>query len=218
MSEITIAKMHADLESLRIAELYSSHPLLVNMPIPHFRLPNVDIDVPVLVKEMDEQDADKNVRGSPSMKEMNDRLDVILDRLAEKEGIDIKTDLRKKIRKAMDLRLEQLKLPNEVSINTNQIANELADSATQILTGVGGPLKEADRRRLRRNLKDFSKQEFSKLFKPAPRLKVLVTSAELRASGASDFITRIHLKINEEGIEWKTVESEDATTDKLVPE
>ncbi len=35
LSEITLARMHADLESIRIAELYAAHPLLRTFPFQH---------------------------------------------------------------------------------------------------------------------------------------------------------------------------------------
>jgi len=78
MSEVTIARVHADVESIRIAELYASHPLLVNLPVPHFRLPNIEIDVPVVVKTMEEEQPGQPARGAPSLKEMRNKFSDVL--------------------------------------------------------------------------------------------------------------------------------------------
>ncbi len=50
LSELSIARMQADLETVRLAELYAMHPLLRTMPVPHMRLPDVDLEIPVLIK------------------------------------------------------------------------------------------------------------------------------------------------------------------------
>src|SRR3989442_8134315 len=63
LSEITTARVQADLESVRIADLYASHPLLRHMAVPRFRLPNVTIDAPVVITRMEEAPAGQPVRG-----------------------------------------------------------------------------------------------------------------------------------------------------------
>src|SRR5438132_458461 len=53
LAEITSARLQADLEAARIAQLYASHPLLQHMPVPRFRLPSVSLDLPVAVEKID---------------------------------------------------------------------------------------------------------------------------------------------------------------------
>ena len=47
ISEITRARLHADLEALRVADYYAKEPLLRHFPVPRFRLPSVKLEVPV---------------------------------------------------------------------------------------------------------------------------------------------------------------------------
>ncbi len=54
--------------------------------------------------------------------------------------------------------------------------------------------------------------------KPPPRLKVLVTTKELREIGRTDALPTIHLSISEESVEWVTIEKDDMSIEKLVPE
>src|SRR3954464_7628945 len=63
LSEITTARVQADLESVRIADLYASHTLFKHMAVPRFRLPNVTIDAPVVITRMEEAPAGQPVRG-----------------------------------------------------------------------------------------------------------------------------------------------------------
>lgn len=49
LSSVAKARMQADLETLRIAEQYHSHPLLKHFPVPRVRLPKVELSIPVIM-------------------------------------------------------------------------------------------------------------------------------------------------------------------------
>ena len=65
---------------------------------------------------------------------------------------------------------------------------------------------------------DAVRKEFIPLRQPPPRLAVKVTSAELANTGNENNIARIKLKINEQGVEWNSVEIDGQDVDKLLPE
>ena len=67
LSEITMARVQADLEAVRVAELYAGHPLLKTLPVPHFRLPTLTLDVPVAVKSIDEVQPGASPRGGVAL-------------------------------------------------------------------------------------------------------------------------------------------------------
>src|SRR5437868_1648504 len=89
LSEITIARMHADLESVRVAELYASHPLLRNMPVPHFRLPDVDLDIPVVVSKVEEAREGESSRGGSSVVDMRKAFDQVLKIRLASSGVEL---------------------------------------------------------------------------------------------------------------------------------
>lgn len=218
LSEITIARMHADLEAVRVAELYAGHPLLRHMPVPHFRLPNVEVDIPVVIKQMEEQRADQLPRGAPTLARMRKAFDVVLIKRLSEERIRLKPDHKKKLKLVLDKKEASLTQPTEISVDVNRVADELASAAARKLTESGGPVDPARRSKLEEKLKEMARVEFLKLRKPPTRLQVLVTSAEIREAGPSEVITRLHLKITEEGFEWTTVESDGQKQDRLVME
>ena len=68
LSEVTKARVQADMETLRIAELYASDPLLKNFPVPRMRLPNLELNVPVIISETpDDDDKSTSVIDSKSI-------------------------------------------------------------------------------------------------------------------------------------------------------
>ena len=218
LSEITIARMHADLEAVRVAELYAGHPLLRNMPVPHFRLPNVEVDVPVVVKQMEEQPAGELPRGTPTLADMRKAFDEVLTKRLSEERVRLRPQHKKELESALDEKMVSLTQPIEIAIDVNRVADELASAVSGTLTGFGGPVDPSRRQELEEKLKEAARVEFLKLRKPPPRLQVLVTTAEIREAGPSEVITRLHLKITEEAFEWTTIESDGQKQDRLVIE
>jgi hypothetical protein len=221
LSEITIARMQADLEAVRVAELYASHPLLRNMPVPHFRLPEVDLDVPVVVKQVEEPRAGESPRGGVSIAEIRKAFEQVLTRQLEKDGIELTPVNARKVKAAIDARVAVLSQPTEIAVDVNRIADDFSSTFTQTIGDLGpkGQVIESARiPKLEAELKAAARLESLKLRKPPPRLNVLVTTKEIREAGPSEAMTRIRLKISEQAFEWTTIESESGSQDRLVPE
>jgi len=70
LGEVTIARMQADLETMRVAELYASHPLLKHMPVPHFRAPQIDMDIPVVIHGVENSLPEHSSRGGTVSSEL----------------------------------------------------------------------------------------------------------------------------------------------------
>ncbi len=221
LSEITIARMQADLEAVRVAELYASHPLLQNMPVPHFRLPDVEADVPVVIKQLEEPQVGETPRGVPTLQKMRKSFDTSLKKRLIGEGIRLTPEHEKELKAALDEKMVALTQPIEVSIDTDRIANELSNTALRTLTDSSRPRRPIDpelQPKLEEKLKEELRVEFLKLRKPPTRLQVLTTTAEIREAGPSEVITRFHLKISEEAFEWTTIESEGQKKNRLIME
>jgi hypothetical protein len=217
LAEITIARMQADIESVRVAELYSNHPLLRNMPIPHFRLPAVELDIPVAIKKIEEQ-TDQTPRGAPTVEETRKAFDKILTKTLTEEGIKLKPEENKKLKSALDTTMKRLIQPPEIAVDTNRIADKLASTTSTILTASGGPVDPKIQEELETKLKELTRVEFFKLRKPLTRLQVNVNTSEIREAGPTEIITKIHLKLTEEAFEWTTIQSDGKKQDRLIIE
>ena len=221
MSEITIARMHADLESLRIAELYANHELLRNMPVPRFRLPDVSLDVPVVINEMDDTTPGKPTRGGVDFETIRKSFDKSLALVIKNKRIRLKPEQRKNLNQVIDKAIESIEQPLEVDVDTNRIADLLSRVATKSLTEILAPRDKAGTKRI----KDFSKElkagvriALIKTRTPPPRLSVLVTTSEIREAGPDEVITHLRLKISEESMEWTTIDTDGEMKERLIPE
>ena len=221
MSEMTIARMHADLEAVRVAELYASHPLLRFMPVPHFRLPEMDIDVPVAIKQIEEPRADESPRGGVAIAKLRRTFNQLLAKQFTKQGLDLSPEDREKLTAALDEKISGLSQPTETAVDVHRIADELTNAAVSTLTEVQSLREPTEKKRietLETELRNAVKLEFLKLRQPPPRLNVLATTQEIREAGPSEIVTRIKLKLTEQAVEWTSVESEGQKLDRLVPE
>jgi len=221
MSEITMARVQADLEAVRVAELYASHPLLRHMPVPHFRLPDVDLEIPVAIKQMEEQQPEEPVRGGPSSAALRTTLDKVVQEQMDKRGIRLTAAQKTKLASALDQKMVAVAQPAEVAVGVTPIADSLAQSVPAILNEIKGPPAPTDASAmadLGAELKTSLRTEFLKLRKPPPRLLATVTTAEIREAGPSESIVRLRLKITEQAFEWTMIESEGRSEDRLIPE
>lgn len=221
LSEITVARMKADLETVRVAELYASHPLLKHMPVPHFRMPDVNMDVPIVIKQMEEAEEGESPHGTPPLPELRKAFDKVLTRELGRENIRVKAEHKVKIKSALDEKTEDLKQPGETAVDVHYAADEMTDMAIKKLSelkyseGTDGAERLG---KLEDSLKKAARMEFIKLKKPPKRLQALVTTSEIREAGPGENITRLRLKISEEAVEWTTIESEGLKKNRLVPE
>lgn len=221
MSEITIARMHADLESLRIAELYANHELLRNMAVPRFRLPDVDLNVPVVINAMDDLTPGNPYRGGVDFDKIRKNFDASLSLAIKKNRIKLKPEQKKKLKQTISSVIDNIERPEEVDVDTNRIADKLSSTVTRRITEILAPDNKAGKEQIKRFSKELKAMVRIALIKtrtPPPRLSVLVTTQEIREAGPSDIITHLNLKISEESMEWTTVESAEGTEERLVPE
>jgi hypothetical protein len=215
VSEISMARMHADLETVRLAELYATHPLLRTMSVPRMRLPEVQLEIPVLIKASEEPRAGESARGGVPLADIRRQFDKVVAVHLSRADIALSAAEQEKLRATLDERLALHAVPIETAVDVYRVADDLTSTALRTLEGLNtksitspfaGELKEAVR------------TEFLKLRTPPPRLTVLVTSAEIREAGTTENLTRLHLKVSEEGVEWTTIEAEGVRLDRLIPE
>ncbi len=221
LSEITMARMQADLETVRLAEIYASHPLLRALPVPHVRLPDVDLDMPVIVRESEPPRPGESPRGGIPFPRLPSQFMEVLTAQITRRGLDLPAAESAALAAALEARLDAHAQPSEAAVDVNRIADDFVEVTAKILGEkrlegpLGGALTNAS---LVNELKEAARLAFVKLRSAPPRLTVAVTTSEIREAGPSEILTRLRLKISEQGLEWTSIESEGGRRDRLVPE
>ena len=218
MAEITIARMQADLEALRVADLYASHPLLRTLPVPRFRLRDADIEIPVVVDKVEEADVEQSPRGGVNKEELNKSFVKALSAQLWNHRIRADKKLLSKLRYAVKQCIESLEYPTEISVDASRFANELTSTVTTVLLK---NKKDLDRQKLQDfndDLRDNARLEILKLRTLPPRLHVLVTTREIKEAGPTELLGRLVLKIHEENLEWALLDRDGESFERLIPE
>jgi hypothetical protein len=223
LSEITIARLQADLEAIRVAELYSSHPLLRHFPIPHFRLPTVTIEVPVVIKGVAGTGTARKGRDQgPSIANLRKTFEQVLATRLSQAEITLTRAGSRYLRTRLDDILARFATPIPgMPMPLLQVADELAAAArTAFAEGelTRSAVKPETLDTLADDLKQATRPAFLNLMPVLPRLQVAATTQEVRDAGPANTIGKILLSVSEEGVQWTSVETSGESKDRLVPE
>ncbi|MBX9609476.1 MAG: hypothetical protein K2Y51_24925 [Gammaproteobacteria bacterium] len=248
MAEFTLARVRADLEAVRLVELYGAEGLLQGAPVPRFRLPDITVDMPVLMAELrgadnissfarPNADVIRNaVVESASATDLHldtawegeivRRIDAHLaDSWRAREPIDRALLLTKNAMHAAEALLHQRE--REIGVrrfDASTAAREIPSADPRgAADGDGGPEGTASTpARTRAFLRTLALRLNAKVIGASgqgPRLMVAASTGELREVGDASLITRIRMSFNEDGFEVVKVERGDGGSDlRLTPE
>jgi hypothetical protein len=212
--EIAKARVQADLESARIAELYASHPLLEHMPVPRFRLPKVGLDVPLAFDRFDAVPGPPPV--PPDRGLIRQNIGVIIDEELKLRELQLSTAARRRLDNVLNELIENIPPAGvsgfeAINLSGNALSAVLESlKTTKDAPALDPPLDTALRRRF--------DAEFLKLQLPSPPVPVVVATAQLREIGPPQTLTRVQLTISEEGVEWAQTNPSDPASRTLLPE
>jgi hypothetical protein len=211
VTAVTRARRLADEETAAVAEHYRSTPLLAGMSVPRVRLPEVTIDVPVIVDTFE-----PSVAGEPaSVAAVNNAARDGLKQALEERQVPMPTGLLSTFRD--DFAARAKKLPTGSERRT-----AYGDLADQVLTEVveGQPLRRdpATLRLARRRMREAIEATTAATPAKPANLKVSVLTADIMEV-PPESVTRVQIRLREEGVEWTTIEREDGSSvHRLVPE
>jgi hypothetical protein len=234
LSEVTLARVHADLEAVRVAELYTD-PMLKGTPIPRFRLPELNINIPVVINEISYS---KNppleaVHQGPSKSEIA----ASIKKASVESELDILPQQEKElVDKILAVVTKEWKTPLEIISAIEKVRN-LDRISKQILTGIKEEKAKKAVDEAKDEVVDISREraakisKFGKIFQRdlqarvvgslgnSNRIEVLASTSDIHKIGKGPIITNINVKIREDGLESVDIENNDGSIEtRLVPE
>ncbi len=221
LSELTNARVQADQETLRMAELYAGDQLMKNMPIPRFRMPNVTIKVPVAVKEI-ESAAEGGVSRDQALDSIRESADKLIEAQSKSSGIRFLSSEQKLLKQSLDQSILTFKAGEKAPLRITPVIDEMVSKVVDALRKSpqkGGTLKATSLEKFANDLKSSMQREFTRFLVAPPRLNVLATTAELREAGPVEILAQLEFTISEEGVEWSSIQQEgEASKQLLIPE
>jgi hypothetical protein len=222
LSELTIARVRADIESVRVAELYSTSPILRNFAVPRVRFQDIEITAPVIIEKVVESNR-ITLKITDVKKEVYQSILFNFEKY-EITSDDIISTIKNKIEEKSQTIEDYLNQPptsDTFMIDTKFIADEYTNSIKELLKKLKDSqplLQKIDITKLIKDLRTDLRLKLFRIRPPPSRLQVLVQSSQIKEMGLESTNT-MKFKINEDAMEWTEFE---ATTgeikDQLVPE
>jgi hypothetical protein len=216
LADAAQARVRADLEAIRIAQAYSGHELLKHLPVPRFRLPDITVDVPLLVSSVEGIGGESGGRlyDQPSATEIT---------RAVREGLNAsavrlpRTEVTKISRAAADKAAELFAAGPQVLLNQLKVSSELAGIVVRSVKAVLGADLPDDRLQVLETATRTSLTALltSKLLR-SPYLEVIVTASEIKSHGDNESVVHVRLTISEDS--YEVVQRDDGSGYYLTPE
>lgn len=221
LEEVTRARVRADLEAVRVAEIYRSHPLLRNFPIPRVRLPQVEMDVPVLVSEAPEDEHEGPNGGKIDCESLGkSTVELLTSELRERGLKPTARDLDAMTRKLVKT-ARHLEDTTEHAMLVDKMASEFCREIPTLVRKIRlaeQKLSDKDMKAILEKVGASVKQTLTE-HPPAPlRVRISPLTHQLKEVGDPARLARIKLSLVEEGVEWVRLEEEGEERELLVPE
>lgn len=244
MAEFTLARVRADLEAVKLVELYRSEGLLAGAPVPRFRLPDITVDLPVLVSELEDSETSGGFK-RPSV----DAIRSAIREAAATTNYPLDTAWESEILKQVDAHFQEAWTDKEpvdrallIARNGVRVAESVVDKrrienlrATRSEASRAVPAEPARPAAVAQPsaepMRDPTAEAFVRAFAlrmntkaigasgEGPRLMMAAKTSEVREVGDSGLVTRISMTFKEDGFEVASIERADGTTDlRLTPE
>jgi hypothetical protein len=202
LSDAAQARVRADMEALKIAEAYSAHELLKHLPVPRFRLPDITVDIPVLVSAVEGAPASSTDR--PFDEPSRDDLTKIAIGGLSDSGIQLSAALEKRATSAVALYAKRIfESGPQYLLSPARVSGELAAT---LVKEVRAGLKEKDPAFDKLGALEVATRESFKALLlarmvKAPSLQVSVAAGDIKAHADNESVMRVRLTITEDAYE-----------------
>lgn len=223
LSEISKARVQADLEALRIAELYARDPLLKNFPIPRVRLPKIEIEAPVVVTNAQEDGSVDSADDITDVKKLVSLSETVINKALKAKSITLTKDETTTLNKRLNLNLSKIRPASEDKISVDSVIRTVTDEAIINLRKINTLTTKLDVEQFKEFSTEISngiKEEISNFRKPLDinRIKISPLTTSLKEVGNNQAITTLKMSIVEDGVEWVKLSDDDTEDNRLVPE
>lgn len=241
LSEMTRARAQADVETLKLAELYATNKTLRNFAVPRVRLQNVEITTPVVIDKQDESALEaynkpvkisevravvdnaiatnlerNNIRLSPAetsavKKSIDERSGVVARRFAPVSAQPVTARGPQPTTEETISLADTKNIADEYSVQVNLHLKRLKDTQPAY--------KNIDVDKISAEVKTELRSRIANLRPPPPRLEVLVNTAQIKETAAKELVTYVKFTITEDSMEWSEYQSSTGEVrEQLVPE
>lgn len=219
LAEITRARLAADIEATRVANLYGSDPMLSQMPIPRFRLPDVHVTLPIVVENLEGEGAAPPPPRLPSATKRK----AMVTSAMKFAGFKLRPAERAAVLKALDDEVGRIEAGPRNALRAGLQARRLGSAVDTVLTKEAAsrrkPLSPLVRSRFADALRNAVQEDLNQQLTAQHRLRVLPRTQDVQALGNAANVMELRLTISEEAYEMSLgVDEEGEAVEHFGPE
>lgn len=203
MSSLIRARQVSDQQTAALAELYKNNPLLQGLSVPRIRIPELTIDMPVLIENITDGEPGKLENTSKIIAELEEQLKSTLD----KKNIKVKTSLYKAFAGEVGEQLELLK-NTDLPVMREAVARSVQDAFADALAKTKNNLTPSEKEAIARDLR-FRVSKVCIAKEPVgSNIDANIRTADVKEKASNSNVMRLKITLKEEGLEWATQASE----------
>jgi len=218
LASLSHARRMSDEATAALAEYYRAHPLLEGLSVPRVRVPEMRLEIPVVIES--HQPGGASILNEPST--IRDAVLHRLDSAATGGRVEWPQGFRQAFSVGLDRELSQL-----ASASSGASAEAVVRAVEKSFADASAELRrqgawKLDARRVAPVLKEIRVEAADRALKTVgerPRLEAIITTGEVKERAGDATVTRLSIVLREEGLEWSVAEEEDGRVSrKLTPE
>jgi len=214
MVSLLKARRMADEETAKMAETYRDNPLLEGLSIPRIRIPELTIDIPVLIEGSEAGESPKPAKKEAIVAETLKSMENTI----KKEGIEVSPKFSTSFKSSLNKYLAQIEKSKKPVVResiTRAADRAFLDAQKQSKSALSEREKNALAREIRKSSFESSIQKEG----TPPSILANIQTAQVKDNASKENITRMKVSFMEEGLEWSVSVSESGgTRQSLQPE
>ena len=218
VASLAHARRIADEETTAIAEHYRDHPLLEGMSLPRIRVPEMVLELPLLIESHEAGEANVPQATTVVVKALEDELK----KSARDEKIKLTEDYIKRFSKEVSRQISKLKpSSSDIMKYPREVVVRAVDLAFKRLgiKELGENVSAAQYRSISADLRKKANEVALKKVGKPPYIDASIITAEVKEKSGAANVSRLKLVLKEEGLEWSVAEDDQgARAHTLVPE
>ncbi len=203
MTGLIRARRMADEQTAALAEYYRDNPLLEGLTVPRVRIPELTIDLPLLIENYVEGDTGKMEEPKTAATELEKQLKLLMSKRNFKAKPYFYDTFTAEVTKKLEV-LNQTDTPVTKEAVARSVQNAFADTLSRTKTTLSDTERESIANILRENV-----QVAGIVKEPlASNIMTNIKTADVKEQASNANVVRLKITLKEEGLEWATRASE----------
>jgi len=214
MVSLVRARRMADEETARLAEWYKENPLLEGLSVPRIRIPELTIDLPLLVEGSEKGEeavlADKIAVTKAAVEQVKIT--------AGKQNIKLSKEFNAEFNALLDQHVTKL-YTGKAPVMRESVIRVIDQAFLEAQLATKTQFSSADKKRLSQDLRVAMHKASITREAVSPSIRSNILTSDVKEKSSKENVVRIRVTFKEEGLEWATSSSDSGGVKKtLQPE